>query len=213
MEFLSPVIEGLQRLVVTDFRCTSVDVLRIAVNLRELSLWVVPETEVPFEAMPNLESYAGFGRRIASLPTVTSLQTVYIEGVSDATLRDAVGPLNDITLTRGNALTSVPRLAHPERVSSLFIQGTRRLDVSGLSSYSQLKRLHVAACKSMVGVEGLLSHRFESVELEKCASIEDFPTLTGIQADTVTVAGPSPFDDEFKEMVASRHPGRWSFPN
>lgn len=211
LSFLAPVIDRLERLVVTDYRCSDPDILQRAGRLRELDFWAPAERELPFDGMLSLESFAGFGRRVRSLPSVSTLQSVYIEGVSDATLKGALGSIRKITLTRGNALTSVPVLTHPGSTRSLFIQGTRRLDLSGLTEYNSLSHLHLAACKLLTGVDGLLANRIESVELEKCASIDDFRSLSDLEATSVNVSGPSPFDEEFKALVASKYPGRWTF--
>jgi hypothetical protein len=212
LEFLSPIIAAVRRLIVTDRSCSNVSLLAEAAALRELDLWVVSAEEVAFHGMPGLERFVGFGKKISGVRALGHLSYAYIEGANDTTLLGAQGPLRDITLTRASALTALPRIEHPEHVSTMLIHGARRLDLSTLVGFPNLKKLTLASCKNLTGVSGLLVSGLNHVELDRCPSIDEWESLLDLRAGLITVADLNPFTEDFRAQAELASPGRWTFP-
>ena len=182
LEFLGPVIDAIEHLIVTDWGCRDSRVLGRAHKLVELDLWTDEQHEVDFRELRTLRSVAlQWQPEVRGAVGLESVHTVMV-----------IRPPGDITRHLGPNVQHL-RLEEAKKISS-FDDGPGHLqtfeigrcvgfDAASLIPYPELRSLRLVGIRRLAGLVEL-SHRLrlEALILEDVTNLEDVDQLHQLKA-------------------------------
>lgn len=210
LSFLHPISDELADLTVTSLDCKDAREVENMRALQHLALWIDAKFDVELSTLP-LKSFAGPWKHFSSINRCSSLEELYLTSPDADGLGALQSSLRSLTLTSASKMDAIPRIESSERLQDLTIHGARRLDLSGLAHFQELRSVHLESCKTVESIRTLLSlPALEYLCLESCPQVENYESIKELKASQIKIVGKNPFDAHFQASVADRK--RWSFP-
>ncbi len=211
-DFLAPMADSLEYLSIMDARCTDPRIVSRFTSLKGFTLNSRPKVDVDLRNCP-LETYFGPHRRVESVEDLTTLKELTLYPPVEAGIGRIQSRLNRFSVVFARGMKGMPRMEHPETVTTISIDGPRDFDVTGMEEYTGLQVLHLSAITRLTGMSALVNiPSLGTIAFDRCRTVNDPEPLLSLRPSVkVDVFERSPFDADFKRKALASE-AHWTFP-
>ena len=132
LDFLEPIVDTVEVLIVADYSCEDARLVGQMINLRELSLSIDSRFVVDLSGLLRLSLFNGPWKTMESVAKCRDLDALYLDAPYPSGIEGVESSFTALDLSSARHIGSVPVVPASSELSTLEIQGAKTLDLAPL---------------------------------------------------------------------------------